>query len=941
MFKSKKQNWVSALWVVGVLTTSFFTYLYQYPKSAQAIAPTYAYVTLNSGSCQLGLGTTQCIDQVQIKQSTGSAVVDNVLTNYTYVDGSKYDFRGSTPEGKTATIHVDIKNPGSASLTPAGQKAQTISISQPEIFTSVFSNGAPESASTSVIDVSLVVDFGTTDTTLTVPEANITVTADLLPDGLLRAVQPDETTLTSSKATYNEKFLTEGPGLYRVCAEASFIKATDHKVCLPATKVKGKVLPVKLTADGDVSKLASSNLDNITVDCGPTFSLNWFLCPVFKGMGKIVDALDRLINGLLYVNTSSIFGTDDTSKAYYQAWSSMRTIALGIIAITGLTMVIAQALGMEIFDAYTVKKVLPRLIIASIGISLSYPLMEFFIGLTNQLGLGVRTLIYTPFQSLGTGIHLGSGTTLGLTLLTAGAIAAFTVLGMVSFAGTAILALAIAFFVLVIRQLVITVLILLAPIAIACYVLPNTQKVYKVWFDSFAKALLMFPLISALVAVGRVFALTSMAANGGNPNAVQQLIGFASYFAPYFLIPLTFKFAGSALGRIGGFANDRSRGGFDRLRNFRGNRSKKRMAELSDRAKSGKIFKTAPADSRRGAINRGIQGATVLGQAGANPMRMRARMGEALSRASEQQRDKMLEDHDYTSKSDDDWNRAASEASNENDFRQIMSTRYAGRYTGPNGVQNRERDVARYRTMNNKYGRDALRQASFLQAVAGGTAFEGGDVWQAAAAAAGGDRGVLASLVGKGRSLAMNAGRVDQGGAGFGDTLKIAQKFMDAEPGYTVAQANQDLVSAVYEGQGAATLAHASMKPRAVQNLVPEIQRRLQVASQSGDQAAYDRELATFANLYDSMAATSPNKAKILADGVLNWSAPLPNGAAGPAQSTIQMDMESRRGSAAFTSLRREINAGQQESNRVSGAQGGGPATGGTPGALPGGPPGL
>jgi hypothetical protein len=77
----------------------------------------------------------------------------------------------------------------------------------------------------------------------------------------------------------------------------------------------------------------------------------------------------------------------------------------------------------------------------------------------------------------------------------------------------------------------------------------------------------MFPLIAAFIAAGRVFAVVA-----NNGTAIGQLIGFAAYFAPYFLLPLAFRFAGGALRGIGGFVNDRGRGGFDRLRKYRGNK---------------------------------------------------------------------------------------------------------------------------------------------------------------------------------------------------------------------------------------------------------------------------------------------------------------------------------------------------------------------------------
>jgi hypothetical protein len=79
------------------------------------------------------------------------------------------------------------------------------------------------------------------------------------------------------------------------------------------------------------------------------------------------------------------------------------------MVIAGLVVVIAQALGTELLDAYTLRKVLPRILIAAVGITLSWQLMEFFVTLTNDLGYGVRHLTSAPFGHLGgDSLNLGS-----------------------------------------------------------------------------------------------------------------------------------------------------------------------------------------------------------------------------------------------------------------------------------------------------------------------------------------------------------------------------------------------------------------------------------------------------------------------------------------------------------------------------------------------------
>lgn len=322
-----------------------------------------------------------------------------------------------------------------------------------------------------------------------------------------------------------------------------------------------------------------NNTDNTGIKCGGTLSITWLLCPITKGMAEMVGGLDGFINSLLNIDPTPIFGNNATGNAYHTAWSVVSRVALALIVIAGLVMILSQALGLEIVDAYTIRKVLPRLFIATIGVTLSWQLLAFAVNLSNDLGMSVRGIIYAPFKDLPASITPGNS---GAALAVIGLVAAAFIyqLAILTFVGTAALAIMIAVIVLVIREILVVGLLILAPLAIACYVLPNTQNIYKIWWDWFSKALLMYPIIMAFLAVGRVFATV---ASVGDPNPLQRLIAFVAYFAPYFLIPLTFRFAGGAIRSVGGFVNDRNKGAFDRLRKIRQGSAEKHMGHYKER----------------------------------------------------------------------------------------------------------------------------------------------------------------------------------------------------------------------------------------------------------------------------------------------------------------------------------------------------------------------
>lgn len=345
---------------------------------------------------------------------------------------------------------------------------------------------------------------------------------------------------------------------------------------------------------------------NTTPDCGAG-ALNWIVCSVIMGAESAAVKVDGFITNTLNTDVKGIFDNTaggGSSQAYYTAWNSFRLLATAILLIGGLVMVVSQALGFEILDAYTIRKTLPRLLVAVIGISLSWPLMRFVISFFDILGFDVRNLIYAPFSHLGGHINVQVGL---LSFFAVGAAVVLMGFASLTLILTALMAVFVGFIILVVRQLAIIVLIILAPLAIACYVLPNTQKVWKLWFDNFLGLMVVFPIISAFIATGRVFAAVSIAPGTGNSGGdLAQIVGLVAYFAPYFLLPVAFRLATGAIGAVGGFVNDRHKGAFEGLKNIRGAARSKNWQKI----KAGERFGNADPKSISGRANTVLQKST-------------------------------------------------------------------------------------------------------------------------------------------------------------------------------------------------------------------------------------------------------------------------------------------------------------------------------------------
>jgi hypothetical protein len=319
-------------------------------------------------------------------------------------------------------------------------------------------------------------------------------------------------------------------------------------------------------------------------------ALSWIICPAVNLMTDAIEETDSVITNELNIPQQDIFCTDqDTCNDYYGAWSSFRDISLGLVVIAGLITVVSQAIGMEILDAYTVRKMLPRILVAAIGITLSWTLMSFAVTLANNLGYGVRDLILAPFHDVLGNSTISFSTSAaailgGLTGFILGVGALVASIGiLLSYIATAGLAVIIAITVLVLRQLVIIMLMILSPVAFIAYVLPNTERVFRLWWESFSKALLMFPLIVAFIAAGRVFAAISLT---NSQSLFSQLTAMIAYFGPYFAIPLTFRMSGGIMSGMGNFINQRGQPLAGRLSKYRGEKA----ASQLKRARAGKLF---------------------------------------------------------------------------------------------------------------------------------------------------------------------------------------------------------------------------------------------------------------------------------------------------------------------------------------------------------------
>lgn len=326
-------------------------------------------------------------------------------------------------------------------------------------------------------------------------------------------------------------------------------------------------------------------------------ALAFILCPIYDGLTNVAsDIFNDIIAPFLYESPISTNPKDPG----FMVWSTFRVYGDIFLVLALLVAVMAEAIGGGAIDAYTVRKILPRVLLTAILINLSIYIVALLVDITNIVGRSLSDIITTPLQSAGAYNLAGTGSGGPSAGSIAGAaIAGIFTVGVLSlflksdkftgFVGAVsgktggefgksalflmmmvlipiVIAILAIFFTLIIRKGLILFLLMISPVAFALYVLPNTEKYFRKWWDLLLEALLVYPIIVAIFAIADVMSVTVLGANGvtssdftidssGNVASTAGshffaiIIAFFLQFIPLLAIPFAFRMAGGTLSR--------------------------------------------------------------------------------------------------------------------------------------------------------------------------------------------------------------------------------------------------------------------------------------------------------------------------------------------------------------------------------------------------------
>ncbi len=328
------------------------------------------------------------------------------------------------------------------------------------------------------------------------------------------------------------------------------------------------------------AQTSSSNTSTGTSSCNVDNGMGWIICPVTKTLASGMDWVFKTLAGFLAVRPAET-GQD---TVLYRAWTYMRSIANVAFVAAFLIIIYSQVTNLGISN-YSLKKLLPRLIVAALLVNLSYYICSVAIDLSNILGYSLQDMFIQIRNSLvgqaGNSWNLTSWESItgfilsGGTAATAGGIVLFTTLSTYGITGSlflllpalvsAMMAVLVALVVMAARQAIITLLVVIAPIAFVAYLLPNTEKLFDKWRGLFMTLLVLFPAFS-LIFGGSQLAAEAIIQNADSINVV--ILGMLVQVAPLFITPMLVKLSGSTVSRIAGLINNPNKGIIDRTRNW-------------------------------------------------------------------------------------------------------------------------------------------------------------------------------------------------------------------------------------------------------------------------------------------------------------------------------------------------------------------------------------
>ncbi len=372
--------------------------------------------------------------------------------------------------------------------------------------------------------------------------------------------------------------------------------------------------------------------------------LEWFICGVSDMLSGLIDFINVAVSRLMLFDPTKDVDSADTAYTedckdqigggsgedadcaaaagvknvvtLQRLWRNVLNVVNIMLVVAMLVMIVSTALDIGVFSNYTVKKTLPKIVVAAIAANLSWVICSVVISSINYLGLGIQQVMIYPLSGEVSGTladiarqngysaaEAGGNLAIafkGPILVGIGALAWVTfspmIVVLLPIMAAILIAVGIAFIVFLLRRILLILLVLISPVAFMFWAFPGGEGIFKKWWKAFTQLLLVYPY--AMVLLGSGIVVSSVIGQTGGGNLVQDggtgngaedfLTAFLMLLAmilPYLLLPMAFKAITGVMGTVTGMLNDKGKGLVDRARNFKDNESKYALNKKSKKAR--------------------------------------------------------------------------------------------------------------------------------------------------------------------------------------------------------------------------------------------------------------------------------------------------------------------------------------------------------------------
>ena len=279
-----------------------------------------------------------------------------------------------------------------------------------------------------------------------------------------------------------------------------------------------------------------------------------------NGFGSIICSGQNLfetITNILYGTIAKML-VDQTeltkSDTVRKHWGNFLNVANIILIIAFLVVIYSTATSTGGLSNYDVKKLLPRIIIFTIAINLSFYICMALVDLSTIVGKGIFGLLMGGSTGAPPQLINSAQKTAGeINSFVAGlALVAIAAVLVILVGAPIILALLAIVFALVVRGIALMILVIISPVAIALYLFNNQglSKGFTMWRDNYIKLLLVYPLFMLVWGGTRV---VSGLVNQGDQDGINALfvllVETICLITPALSIMPLFKASGDIMGK--------------------------------------------------------------------------------------------------------------------------------------------------------------------------------------------------------------------------------------------------------------------------------------------------------------------------------------------------------------------------------------------------------